>query len=388
MNTLNEIESVLREVLPDQRNPLVEPCLQGNELSYLKECVDTNFVSSVGKFVDRFSSQLSEYTGLSKAVPVVNGTSALSMCYKLVGVKPGDEVMMPAMTFVATANAAKYLNATPHFVDSSLDDLGVDVTKLKIYFESNLDVRNGAAFNKKTNRKISAFVVMHTFGHISPQILKLTKLLDEYSIPLVEDAAEALGSFMDGHHAGHWGRISALSFNGNKIVTTGGGGAIITNNFELGDFAKHLTTTAKQQHPWRYYHDEVGYNYRMPNINAALGCAQLEQLPFFLKVKKKIQKRYETAFSAIDGVRMIVAPEKSDSNYWLPALLLPENKGVDLSGCMDQLNEAGFCVRPVWDLMHTLPMYRDCPRMNLNNAIELASRIVCLPSSVSLGEWI
>ncbi len=385
METYENLQSILKSVLPEGRNPLAEPLLNGRELEYLKDCVDTNFVSSVGAYVDRFGEDLQKYTGLKHAIPVVNGTNALTVCYELVGVKRGDEVFMPAMTFVATANAASYLGAIPHFVDSCPQDLGVHLPKLEDYLGEIVEVRGETPFNKKTGRRIAAFVVMHTFGLISPKMPELVKLLKSYNIPLVEDAAEALGSTLNGLHAGNWGAVNAFSFNGNKIITTGGGGAIVTNSDEMGERAFHLTRVAKKAHPWRFIHDSVGYNYRMPNLNAALGCAQLEQLDEFLHAKRNIQRLYEDAFAESNQLTMVTQSEGCESNYWLPAVLLPADLSVSLDTCLEKLNAQGIGVRPVWDLMSTLPMYETCPRMDLANAENLAQRIICLPSSVSLG---
>ena len=385
MGKIDHLISSLKSILPEGRVPLAEPYLHGNEAKYLKDCIDTNFVSSVGAYVDRFAKDLSEFTDLKIAIPVVNGTNALSVCYRLVGVERDDEVLMPAMTFVATANAASYLGAIPHFVDSSAQDLGVDCKKLADYLSKIVETKQGQAFNKNTGRRIGAFVVMHTFGLISADMPELVRILQQYNIPLVEDAAEALGSKLSGLHAGSWGQVSALSFNGNKIMTTGGGGAIITNDEKLGEEAFHLTRVAKKNHPWRFIHDSVGYNYRMPNLNAAVGCAQLEQMDKFLAAKKKIQKQYEDLFSSSQDFSMIVEPKGCESNYWLPAVLLPEDLSLPIDECLEKLNEEGVGVRPVWDLMNTLPMYSDCPKMDLSTAENLAQRIICLPSGVSLG---
>jgi perosamine synthetase len=386
MSIEQELLKQIRSVLPEGRHFLAEPKLDGNELQYFKECVDTNFVSSVGAFVDRFEVDLQEYTGLERAVVCVNGTAALQICYLLAGVQKDDEVLMPAMTFIATANAATYCGAVPHFIDSNCEDLGLDVVALKNYLHDNVEKRDGYSINKNTGRVIRILVAMHTFGHISPRIEEVARICEDYNITLVEDAAEALGSRLSGKHAGSWGLLSALSFNGNKIMTTGGGGAIVTNDSELGKAAKAITTTAKQPHPWRFFHDKVGYNYRMPNINAAVGCAQMEQLPGFLSAKRKIHNAYREVFESHDDFYILNEPAGAESNYWLATVLLRESHPETLSRCLDFLNKEGVGARPLWDLMCDLPMYKDCPSMPLPNARKLWGQVITLPSSVSLGE--
>ena len=301
--------AALRTVLPKSTAgvALHEPRFSGNEWAYVKECLDTGWVSSVGKFVDRFEAQLAEYTGAKRAIAVVNGTAALHVCLLLVGVQPGDEVIVPALTFVATANAVTYCGAIPHFADSEFKTLGLDPDKLDVYLQKIGEVRSDGCYNKQTGRRIKAVVPMHTFGH-PVDLDSLIEVSARYRLELVEDAAESLGSFYKGRHTGNWGRVSALSFNGNKIITTGGGGAILTNDEELGLRAKHLTTTARVPHAWELSHDMVGYNYRLPNINAALGCAQLEQLPSFLKQKRALAERYKAAFDEVKGVTFFTEP--------------------------------------------------------------------------------
>ena len=278
------IINALKAVLPagGMPVPLHEPSFGGNEWLYVKECIDTGWVSSVGKFVDRFEQQLADYTGVKHAVAVVNGTAALHVCLKLVGVEQEDEVLTPTLTFIATANAISYCGATPHFVDSDEATLGLDPQKLGLYLQEIAEIRPEGCFNKKTGRRIKAVLPMHTFGH-PVDLDPLVEICRSYQLELVEDAAESLGSYYKGRHTGNWGKVSALSFNGNKVITTGGGGAILTNDEKLGKLAKHLTTTARGPHKWSFIHDQIGFNYRLPNINAALGCAQMELLPKFLE---------------------------------------------------------------------------------------------------------
>jgi len=379
------IVNALNTVLANAKRPIAlhEPCLSVNEWAYMKDCLDTGWVSSVGKYVDKFEAMLAEFTGVKKAVAVVNGTAALHICLKLVGVNLGDEVLIPALTFVATANAVTYCGATPHFVDSDQRTLGLDPKKLLDYLYDISDIRADGCFNKKTGCRIKAVMAMHAFGH-PVDLDPLVELCRQYKLELVEDAAESLGSFYKGRHTGNWGNISAVSFNGNKTITTGGGGAILTNDEKLGELAKHLTTTARVPHKWNIQHDQIGYNYRLPNINAALGCAQLEQLTGFLRKKRDLAERYKKAFEGIDGVCFFSEPDFAKSNYWLNALLLDEGFSNKRDDLLEMTNNLGIMTRPAWTLMHKLPMFKDCPRMNLSIAENLEKRILNLPSSVAL----
>jgi len=359
---------------------LHEPRFEGREWEYVKECLDTGWVSSVGKYVDRFERDLETYTGAKRAIAVANGTAALQVCLQLVGVKRGDEVLMPALTFVATANAAAYLGAIPHFVDCDEKTLGVDPLFLEKHLSQIVEKRGEDSFNRQTGRRIRALIVMHTFGH-PVDLDPLNALMTRYGIELVEDAAESLGSFYKGKHTGRIGRVSALSFNGNKIVTSGGGGAILTDDETIGNHAKHLTTTAKVPHAWEYVHDETGYNFRLPNLNAALGCAQLESLPTFLAKKRKLAERYAEALNGLKGTRFFVEPSHGKSNYWLNAVLLDQPNVSERNRLLKACHEAKILARPAWQLMSELPMYRDCPKMDLSCSQSLAARIINLPSS-------
>lgn len=381
------ILQALRDGLPQGvvSTGLHEPSFGGNEWKYLKECLDTGWVSSVGKFVDRLEADLAAYTGVRRAVAVVNGTAALHICLKLSGVEPGDEVIVPALTFVATANAVTYCGAVPHFVDSDYLTLGIDPVKLLDYLKDSTEVTDRGCVNRKTGRRIRAVVPVHTFGH-PVDLDALTDICDRFRLVLIEDAAESLGSFYKGRHTGNLGRISALSFNGNKIITTGGGGAILTNDDELGRLAKHITTTARVPHKWAVSHDMVGYNYRMPNINAAIGCAQLERLPDFIEKKRALAERYRLAFEGIDGVSFFTEPEFARSNYWLNALLIDPAHVARRDAVIDMTNAAGIATRPAWTLMHRLPMFADCPRAELSTAEALELRIINIPSGAILGD--
>lgn len=362
---------------------LHEPSFRGNELAYVKECIDTGWVSSVGSYVDRFERDLAAYTGARHAVVVSNGTSGLQIALQLVGVSPGDEVLVPALSFVATANAVSHCGAYPHFVDSDHETLGVGVCALSEYLAQIAESRGGVCINKRTGRRIAAVVPMHTFGHPidMPALLELSA---SHGIEVVEDAAESLGSRIGDRHTGTFGRCGVLSFNGNKIVTTGGGGAIITNDSALAKRAKHLTTTAKRTHPWAFFHDEVAYNYRMPNLNAALGCAQLEQLDGFVRAKRELTQRYLAAFNHVKGVTLFVERSGTRANYWLQTLVLDPTLAGQRDAILSATNAAGQMTRPVWELLNTLPMYSACEAMKIPVAQDLAQRIINLPSSPQL----
>ncbi|MBA4804670.1 MAG: LegC family aminotransferase [Brevundimonas sp.] len=382
-----ELRDRLKAVLGETNAmiPLHEPEFRGEEWTYLKDCLDTGWVSSVGAYVDRLEADLAEITGVSRAVAVANGTAALHICLQLAGVEPGDEVLIPALTFIATANAVSYAGARPHFVDSESITLGVDAAKLDAHLEEVAELVDGVCVNRRTGMPIRALIVMHVFGHPS-DLDALEDVCRRWNLRLVEDAAESLGSFYKGVHTGNRGVLAALSFNGNKVVTTGGGGAILTNDPELGRRAKHLTTTARVPHRWNFIHDEVGYNYRMPNLNAALGCAQLERLPDMLRRKRELARRYEVAFRGLPGVRFLTEPAGSISNYWLNTLIIDDLELAARDRLLEQLNDAGYMSRPIWTLLHRLPMYSDCPRADLTVAEQLEAAVINIPSSARLAD--
>jgi perosamine synthetase len=340
-------------------------------------------VSSVGKFVDRFENMLEEVTGARRAIAVVNGTAALHACFTLAGVEAGDEVMSPALTFIATTNAIAYCGASPHFIDSSFRTLGMDAQALGARLDAIAQRGPDGTINRETGRRIAAIAPMHTFGH-PVDMDEIVAIARHWEIPVVEDAAESLGSTYKGHAVGSQARLAALSFNGNKIVTTGGGGAILTNDEELGRRAKHITTTAKLPHKWAFVHDEVGFNYRLPNLNAALGCAQLEQLDGFLASKRRLAAAYQRAFTGVPGVQFSREPDGTTSNYWLNAILLDEAHADLRDEVLTALNASGFGARPTWTLMHRLPMFAACPRGNLSVAESIERRLINLPSSASI----
>jgi aminotransferase in exopolysaccharide biosynthesis len=382
-NLTETVVGTIRGVVGPGKVALHEPSFEGNEWLYLKECLDSTFVSSVGKFVDRFEDELATYTGAKYAISVVNGTAALQISLKLAGVQANDEVLVPALTFVATVNAVTYCNAIPHFVDSEEGTLGIDTSKLRDYLQRNTSQQSGKCVNNLSGRVIRALVPMHTFGHPS-DIDGLLSIANDFNILLVEDAAESLGSFYHGQHTGTFGLFGTLSFNGNKTITTGGGGAILTNNEALARHAKHLTTTAKIPHAWEFRHDEIGYNYRMPNINAALGCAQLEKLSDKLASKRELFKRYQSAFAQVEGVSLFSEPENSQSNYWLQTLVLDGSESENRDLILESTNNTGIMTRPAWELVNDLEPFKGFPSMDLSTAKSLLGRIINIPSSPGL----
>ena len=361
--------------------PLSVPKFIGNEKKYLDECIDTTFVSSVGKFVDRFENDMAVYTGAKKAVVCVSGTNALHMAMMLVGVERDDEVLTQALTFIATCNAISYIGAHPVFLDVDKTTMGLSPDAVKAWLVKNAEIRNGQCYNKNTGRRVKACVPMHTFGH-PVRIEELAAICAEWHIELVEDAAESIGSKYKGKHTGLFGKVGALSFNGNKTITTGGGGMLLFMNEELGALAKHLTTQAKVPHRWEFKHDHIGYNYRMPNINAALGCAQLEHLDEFIADKRETAKAYAEFFKNMDGIEFFTEPENSFSNYWLNVVILPDHdKQLEF---LQETNDKGVMTRPIWELMNRLPMFENCEHDSLVNTIWFADRVVNIPSSVRL----
>jgi perosamine synthetase len=378
-----KIINALHSVIGLSPAGLHEPSFIGNEWLYLKECLDSTFVSSVGKFVERFENELSNYTGAKYAIAVVNGTAALHIALKLVGVKINDEVLVPALTFVAVANAVSYCGAIPHFIESEELTLGADAMKLRQYLWDNTEQINGLCINCKTGRVIRALVPMHTFGH-PVDLDGLLAVARDFNILLVEDAAESLGSYYHGRHTGTFGLIGALSFNGNKTITTGGGGALLTNDIGLAKQAKHLTTTAKLLHKWEFWHDQVGYNYRMPNLNAALGCAQLESLPVLLLKKRELYDRYKKAFDLIPNVKLFSEPSGCRSNYWLQAVLINSNETAARDAILEETNRIGLMTRPSWTLLNELKPFLSSPSMDLTIAKSLTNRLINIPSGANL----
>ncbi len=365
--------------------PLHVPHFEGAEWDYVKDCLDTGWVSSVGSYVEQFEAEVAAQSGVAHGVAVVNGTAALQVALQIVGVRAEDEVLMPALTFVATPNAASYLGAVPHFVDSDPSTLGLDPAKLGAYLADIAERSLDGVRNRLTGRRLGAIVPMHTYGH-AVDMEPLITVAARYGIPIVEDAAESLGSVYKGEKCGSLGRVAAISFNGNKIITTGGGGAIVTDDADLAARAKHLTTTAKVAHRWAFDHDAVGYNYRLPNLNAAMGCAQLEKLSSYVDRKRSLAKRYHEVFQAVPGVNAFHERCYGRSNYWLNCLLLDEPSLDTRDVLLAATNDAGLMTRPTWTLMSDLPMYAGAPAMPLEGARNIEARLINVPSSVALGE--
>ena len=358
--------------------PLHAPQFNGNEKKYLNECIDSTFVSSVGKFVDEFEEKIAHYTGAKYAVATSNGTSALHIALLLANVTENDEVITQPLTFVATCNAISYCNANPIFIDVDKDTMGLSPSSLQVYLEKNTFIKSQQCINNRTGKVIKACVAMHTFGHPC-KIDKIKDICDKYYINLIEDAAESLGSFYKDKHTGTFGQMGVMSFNGNKIITAGGGGCFITNDKELAKRAKHLTTTAKVPHKWKYTHDMIGYNYRMPNLNAALLVAQLENLEIFLLRKRELAIAYADFFNDTT-CQFVKEPIASQSNYWLNAIILKDQKQRDLF--LNETNSKGVMTRPIWTLMNKLTMFQNDQCGELTNAEWLEKRVVNIPSSV------
>lgn len=382
LNTNKKIVDFIHNLFPGKEYiPLHEPLFIGNEKEYLLDAIDSTFVSSVGKYVDRFEQMMRDYTGAKFAVATTNGTSALHMSLILAGVEQGDMVITQPFSFVATCNAISYLKAHPYFIDIDDNTLGLSYDALKIFLNNHTFIRNRQCFHKETARRISACVTMHTFG-MPVEIDQIVSICEEFHLKVVEDAAESLGSTYKGQQTGTLGLLGTYSFNGNKTITCGGGGIIVTNDERLGKLAKHLTTQAKLPHKWEFKHDQIGYNYRLPNINAALACAQLEQLDNFITNKRETANKYADFFTSVDNVRFLKENQNSKSNYWLNAILFEDHNSQQ--EFLEYSNSNGVMTRPGWDLLNTLPMYRDQSNDELVNARKIQARLVNIPSSVRL----
>lgn len=381
MVTTKEIITFIRKIFHEEKEfiPLHTPTFAGNEKKYLIETIDSTFVSSVGQFVNKFEEEFAKYTGAKYAIACVNGTNALHIALILNGVNANDEVLSQAFTFIATANAISYCNSTPVFIDVDKDTLGMSPKALQSFLEKNAEKKSdGFTYNKISGKRIKACVPMHTFG-FPLRIDEVAAICAEWNITLIEDAAESLGSYYKGKHTGKYGVMGTFSFNGNKTITCGGGGALITDDETLAKRAKHLTTQAKLPHAWKFTHDEIGYNYRMPNLNAALICAQMEQLNGFLENKRELSNIYERYFSETN-IQFVTEIENAKANYWLNAILLDNETERDLF--LEDTNKSGVMTRPAWDLMNTLPMFKHCQNDGLENSKWIAERLVNIPSSV------
>jgi perosamine synthetase len=380
-NYFQTVVNFIRNIYGSDFIPLHRPVFEGNEKKYLIDCIDSNFVSSVGAKVVEFEQQVAKFTGAKYAVATVNGTAALHVALQLVGVERDDEVITQALTFIATCNALSYTGAQPIFVDVDLDTLGLSPVALRKFLVLHVEMRGEQAFNKATGRRIAACLPMHTFG-LPCRIEEIAAICNEWGIPLVEDVAESLGSYVGKRHTGTFGKMATLSFNGNKVITTGGGGMIITDDAELAARAKHITTTAKVPHPYEFVHDEVGYNYRLPNLNAALGCAQMERLPEMLAIKAVVAKRYAELFESL-GIVFVGARKGASANYWLNAIVL--NSLQERNDFLELTNNQQVMTRPIWRLMSRLSMFQHCQHDGLANSMWLEDRVVNIPSSVPDG---
>lgn len=382
---VDQVVAAIAQTIPRAKKPvpLHEPRFSGREKEYLQRCIDSGWVSSAGPYVEEFEKKLAALCGTKFAIAIVNGTAALQAALHVIGAGQGDEVIVPTLTFVATANAVTYCGATPHFVDIDQNTFGIDPKKMRNHLDRIGANKSGVFINRKTGRPIKAVVPVHVFGH-PVDIDALKEVCAAFGLPIVEDATESLGSLYKGKPCGGLGLLGVLSFNGNKIVTTGGGGAIVTNDEALARRAKHLTTTAKQPHAWAFIHDEIGWNYRMPNLNAALGLAQLEELDGFVASKRALAGRYTKAFAGMKGVTFVREPSNTKSNYWLNAILLDDDSGGARDAVLRASHEAGFLTRPAWTPMHQLAMFKTCPSDDVCIAESISRRLVNLPSSAGL----
>ena len=376
-----DVVAFARRLFGEDFIPLHRPVFEGKERQYLVDCIDSNFVSSVGAKVSEFEQLVAEFTGSKHAIATVNGTAALHVAIELAGVKPGDEVISQALTFIATCNAISYAGAEPLFVDVDLDTMGLSPAALKCFLEENAEKRTSGTFNKTSGKRISACVPMHTFG-FPCRITEIAEICADWNIALIEDAAESLGSYVGSRHTGTFASMATLSFNGNKVITTGGGGMIITDNSELAKRAKYITTTAKVPHTYEFVHDEIGYNYRMPNLNAALGCAQMERLNEFLTIKAQLADQWDAFFNDRD-VDFVKAVNGNNANHWLNAIILDSRS--DRDEFLKMTNDNNVMTRPIWTLMSKLPMFKDCQTDGLENSLWLEDRVVNIPSSVPDG---
>ena len=378
-NILNSVKLAVKQ----NSKKLHEPLFKGNEKKYLKKCIETGYVSYIGKYVNTFERKISKYTGSKNAVALVNGTCALHILLKYFNVGINDEVILPSITFVATANSVAYCKALPHFVDIEKETLGICPEKLEEYLKKIAVKKKGYCINKKTGRKIRVLIAVHVFG-VPCKILEIKKICKMYNIKLIEDAAGAMGSFLKGKHLGNFSQAGVISFNGNKTITCGGGAIIITENKKMASKIRHLSTTAKKKHPWEYIHDEIGFNYRMTNLNAAIGCAQLENINRIISAKRKNFFLYKRLFKKNKDVQIIQEPNYSKTNYWLITLIIKKNKKLK-DQVLKKLNQSGFQGRSIWKPLHTLKIFEKCPRGKLKNTMDIYNRAINLPSSPILS---
>ena len=382
----NNIILTINKSINVKKASLHEPSINEDDIRSVVKTLQSGFISSVGKEIETFEQNLSKYTNSAYAIAMSSGTSALHISLLVNQIKENDEVLVPALTFIATANAISYCKAIPHFVDSAADSLGINIKKLELYLEKNTKLENNECINLNTGRRISAIIPVHIFGFIG-DMSNLEKLAKKFNLVIIEDATEALGSFKNHRHAGTFGRCGCLSFNGNKIITTGGGGALITNDLKLANDARHLSTTAKLQHKYEYNHDEIGYNYRMPALNASLGNSQLIKLPKYIIAKTRIRDAYLKNFNNVEGLQFFLGPQNCTSNYWLNALKLDKENIKYKNVIIKELNQHGYACRPIWQLISSLKPYQNNPSMNLSQAKQLQESIINIPSSPKLGGY-
>jgi perosamine synthetase len=380
MNLPKKIFKVLRLTLRKKTAALHEPLFKNNESKLLVNCINSGYVSSIGKYVTKFEDKVKKYTNSKNVVSVINGTAALHLALKLLNVKKNDEVILPTITFVATANAISYCDAIPHFVDSELDTFGIDVFKLEKYLSKNCKIINGECFNKNTKRRIRAIIAVHIFGN--PMNIKgLVKIAKKFKLKIIEDAAEGLGSYYKNIHVGNFGDIGIISFNGNKVITTGGGGMLLIKSNNIAKKAKHLATSAKKLHKWEYFHDQIGFNYRLPNINAALGYAQITNIKKLIVAKKKLYCAYKKNFSKIKEIKFINPNPFTKSNHWLNTIYLHKSNIFKRNQVLKELHQNRYYCRPIWTPLHKLPMYKNFPKDNLSNAVTIQKSVINIPSS-------
>jgi len=375
------IEDFFKDIYVDEQVILHRPVFAGNEKQYLIDCIDSNFVSSVGKKVTEFEEKIAAFTGARFAIATMNGTAALHIALMMAGVTHDSEVITQALTFIATCNAVAYCGASPVFVDVDRHTLGMSPDSLREFLNHFAILKDGKPYNRHSGKRFAACLPMHTFGHPC-RIDEIVEICEEYGIPVVEDAAESLGSYYTGRHTGTFGLLGTFSFNGNKIITTGGGGMIITDDPEIAAKAKHITTTAKIPHRYEFVHDEVGYNYRLPNLNAALGCAQMEQLEGFIRIKREIALKYAEFFAA-QGIPFMLEPPEATSNYWLNAIVLDDL--AQRNEFLQYTNSNGVMTRPIWRMMIELEMFKNCQHDGLENSLWLEERVVNIPSSIPMA---
>ncbi len=386
VNVLNQIINAIKSTIGPPPCCLHEPLIDDSDLVSVKNNLNSGFVSSVGYDIQKFENLLCKLTGAKYAIAVVNGTSALHISLLASGIDKGEEVLVPSLTFVGTANAISYTGAIPHFVDSETTFLGIDFQKLDKYLQQNTNIINGACINKITNRKVSGIMPVHIFGMIG-NMEKLLEIAKKYKLIIIEDAAEALGSFKNNKHAGLFGNCGCLSFNGNKIITTGGGGAVITNDKSLANKVRHLSTTSKVKIGYKFFHDGLGFNYRMPAINAALGISQLNKFDYLIKLKKKLHYRYLRKFKQFTKINFLTTYDHASFNNWINSIRLKESETTSKDFIISELNKIGYECRPVWELLPSLNHFRHCPSMDLSNATKIHSTVINIPSSAQLFKY-